>query len=122
MSKKIFAFIMALLLIALTGCNATVGGGDSGGDAPTGRGDYYCYKGVVKSVGNKQLTAEIIDSDIAFGDYIVLVNSGTTYEHQDGSAASFSDIKVGDTILIHFSGQVMLSYPPQIAAQRIVLP
>ena len=122
MSKKILALVLAIMMLAIVGCTGPQEGG-SGNDngTPGGRGDFYCYKGVVKTVGNSYITAEIIESDIAFGNYIILVNGNTTFETKDGGAASLGDVKVGDTVYVHVSGQVMLSYPPQISAQRIVI-
>ena len=64
---------------------------------------------------------EILDSEIAFGTYRVLYNSETPFYGLDGQQIQLSDIEIGSVIEVVFSGQVMQSYPPQIAAKRIYL-
>lgn len=82
----------------------------------------FFYRGVVTSVDDKHYIAmEIIDSNVAFGIYHVLVGEQTVFVNSTGATITRDQIKVGDTIEVIFSGQVMLSMPPQIAAQRIIL-
>ena len=76
---------------------------------------------VTKYDSKKYLEVEIIESNIAFGTYWVLVSDLTTFHKLDGTEISYQNIKPGATIEIVFSGQVMNSYPPQISAKRIYL-
>ena len=76
---------------------------------------------VIANHNSNNLEVEIIDSQVAFGTYIVLTGNQTTYFDREGNALDRNTIKESDIIEIIFSGQVMNSYPPQIAAKRIYL-
>lgn len=126
MSKRFLALILALLTLFLTGCSAENAGGakNAGENGNNGNielsGNEAVFKAKVTSTDNPRLIeAEIVDSDVAFGIYWVLTSDATSYYGPDGDEIGREDISVGDTIEIVFSGQVMRSYPPQIAAKRI---
>lgn len=149
MSKRIFAIVVLVMMIFAIGCNQQSAddnnsetnngvtdnsgtdnsGTDNSGNVENGRGveekndqDEFFYRGVVTETDNKRyIVMEIIDSNVAFGIYHALVSDQTAFVNSDGSAISRDQIKVGDTIEVIFSGQVMLSMPPQIAAQKIIL-
>ena len=135
MSKKILAVMVLVMMMFAVGCNGgndgTKGDGyiNEDGDIVNGNGveernadGEFFFRGVVKSVDNKYyISMEIIDSNVAFGIYHVNVDAGTKYVSAEGNGISRDDIKVGDTIEVIFSGQVMLSMPPQIYAQKIIL-
>ena len=125
--------ILVMMLFAM-GCEGGSNNGGDGyinedGDIVNGNGveernadGEFFFRGVVKSVDNKYyISMEIIDSNVAFGIYHVNVDAGTKYVSAEGNGISRDDIKVGDTIEVIFSGQVMLSMPPQIYAQKIIL-
>lgn len=141
MSKRIFALVIMIMMLFAVGCNGgqnNVAGGNgdaSGGDntnedgtnngntveEKTPDGEFF-LRGIVKSVDEKKFIAmEVIDSSIAFGIHNVLIDNGTLFVNAAGDSIDRADIKVGDTIEVIFSGQVMLSYPPQIYAQKIIL-
>lgn len=80
----------------------------------------YILKATVCSVGDV-LTVEVIESDYAFGTYIVLISDSTVYESATGDTLSLTDISIGDTVEITYGGQVMMSYPPQIVGKRVRL-
>ena len=88
---------------------------DSQGEKPT-----FVLKAIVKKIDD-QIEVEVIESDYAFGTYIVLTPDTTEYYNQNGSQISKKSISVGDTVEISYSGQTMLSYPPQIVAYSISL-
>lgn len=141
MSKRIFALVIMIMMLFAMGCdggqnNVAGGNGDaSGGDSSNGGGTdnggsveernadgEFFYRGIVKSVdARKYIEIEIIDSQVAFGIYQALVDSGTLFFNAEGDVIDRADIKVGDTVEVIFSGQVMLSFPPQIYAQKIIL-
>ncbi len=142
MNKKIFALALICMMLFAMGCNSATDGQQEGSDiggntdsnnnqnnADNSRGveernadGEFFYRGVVTSTDNASyIVMEIIDSQVAFGIYHVLVDTGTVYVDEDGNAISRDSIKVGDTIEVVFSGQVMLSLPPQIYAQRVIL-
>ncbi len=83
-------------------------------------GTEFVLTGIVTAISDR-IEIEVINSDYAFGIYWVLVSESTTLQRADGSAISLSDIKVGDTVEITYGGQVMMSYPPQIAARKVTL-
>ena len=137
MSKRIFALVIMIMMLFAMGCdggqnNVADGNGDASGgnnnipggntnEEKTPDGEFF-LRGIVKSVDEKKFIAmEVIDSSIAFGIHNVLIDNGTLFVNAAGDSIDRADIKVGDTIEVIFSGQVMLSYPPQIYAQKIIL-
>ena len=73
----------------------------------------------VKEVGEK-IEVEVIDSPYTSGVHLVITCTLTEYTDKDGNKIARNEIKSGDTLKITYSGQVMLSYPPQIVALKIV--
>ena len=139
-SKRILALIMALIMLMTVGCNrnddtklpekedGTVekepnaeNGGIKNSSIKLEDGEVV-YRGKVTNLGDKYaLEIEIVDSTIAFGPYRVLIGNSTTFYGLDGEEISREDIELGDVIEVVFSGQVMMSYPPQIAAKRVYI-
>jgi hypothetical protein len=78
----------------------------------------FVLKAIVKKVENDRLVVEVIESDYAFGIYHVLTASAKYY-NKNGSQVTRESIMVGDTIELTYSGQTMLSYPPQVVAYQI---
>lgn len=130
MSKRILAILLMATMIILTGCVGT-GNSDGSGDEIGGAGnndekggqssDGFVLKAVVKSVESDYIEVEIVESDYAFGIYWVRTGEQTKYKLSDGSEAARSDIKAGQTVSISYSGQTMMSYPPQIVAWTIAV-
>lgn len=123
--KKIIALAVLALMLFAIGCQPQ--GGDEIQNAreaieeKNDKGEFV-FKGQVGSnTESKYISMEIVDSQVAFGVYHVLVNDATEYFYSDGKSASKGDIKTGDIIEVVFSGQVMQSMPPQIAAQKIYI-
>ena len=140
MSKRFLALAVLFMMLFTVGCNGgnnnandgnsdennganTENGSDTGNGVEERNADgEFFYRGIVTAVDNKYYIAmEIVDSNVAFGVYHVLVGDQTVFINSDGATISRDQIKVGDTIEVVFSGQVMLSMPPQIAAQKIIL-
>ena len=109
-------FLVFLCFAVLISCKEDydVGGvGDIGGGSA-------CLVGEVTAVnGGIDIIAE--ETEFTSGPYHILVNDNTKFVFENGQNASISDVKAGNKIEIIFNGQVMLSYPPQIAAQKIVI-
>ncbi len=80
----------------------------------------FVLKGIVLGISDK-LEIEVIESDYAFGVYHVIVPSTIPITDKNGANISLSDLKANDTVLVAYSGQTMLSYPPQIVAYSIVV-
>ena len=84
-------------------------------------GNEVIFRGKITEIQKSEIHMEIVESDIAFGLYRVLVQSSTPFYDKDGKEITKDDLKTGDKIDVVFAGQVMQSYPPQIAAIRIYL-
>ena len=79
----------------------------------------FVLKSIVKKIENDRIVVEIIESDYAFGVYHILTFDTTKYYNKNGSQITRQGIMVGDTVEITYSGQTMLSYPPQIVGYSI---
>ena len=74
---------------------------------------------VIKSI-NENIEVEVIEGEYgASGIYWVKIGSDAAIVNNNGVRITKSSLKVGDVIEITYSGQVMLSYPPQIVALQI---
>ena len=131
MNKGILALVIIITLLFAVGCNNGAGGNDGfineDGEKVTGieekneNGEFVFYGKVTANESRGYIEVEIVDSQIAFGIYHVLVDEGTVYLDSDGKAITREDIKVDDRIEIVFSGQVMMSIPAKIYGQKIIL-
>ena len=74
----------------------------------------------VTEVG-KRLLVEVTKSEYTSGPHVVLVNESTVIQDASGTPLCAQSIKIGDKLTVLCSGQVMLSYPPQIVAIRIIV-
>ena len=79
----------------------------------------FILKAIVKKVEIDRIEVEVIESNYAFGIYWILTSDSTKYYNENNSVIMRSNIKVGDTVEISYSGQTMLSYPPQVVAYSI---
>lgn len=73
----------------------------------------------VQALGEK-LEVEVIESEYTFGVHLVIVGEATTYYDIYNNQITKEDIMVGDNVVIYYGGQVMMSYPPQIVASKII--
>lgn len=112
--KKITKLIItALALSLLCGCSSlNISDGESAAEPR--------MVAEIIAIGDK-IEVEVIEGDYgASGIYWVNVSSTTTVKTSDGKSIKLSDLAVGDQIEIIYSGQVMMSYPPQIVAKKII--
>lgn len=109
MRRIIKCILMLLTLGLITSC---------GDDNLSVKGD-FSMKAAVQSVGEK-IEVNVYDAEYAEGIYWIVYDENTAFADKDGTKRSLSDIEVGDEIEIRFSGQVMMSYPPQVYAISIV--
>ena len=77
----------------------------------------FKMRAVVRDV-NEYIEVEVVDSEYADGIYWVRLSNECKYYVGDKEIDSF-ELSVGDEIEIMYSGQVMMSYPPQIVAKEI---
>lgn len=139
-SKRILALVMALVMLMTVSCqkngDTTLPEGEDGTvekepNAENGgiknssiklEDGEVVFRGRVTNLGDKTaLEMEIVDSTIAFGTYRVLIGNSTTFYGVNGEEITREDIQLDDIIEVVFSGQVMMSYPPQIAAKRVYI-
>ena len=93
---------------------------DYGAKSMDGR-DSFTMTAKVTDVTDDVIEVEIISAPYEnTGTFWVRTSPETKFYSKDGEI-SRSDIKVGDTVKIIYSGQVMLSYPPQIVAHSVTV-
>ena len=109
MNKRL---LKSALIFALCGMLFSCAGEDKPGDGVTMTARVTAF--------NERLEVEVIESEYTFGVHWVITDSAQFFD-SSGKEISASDIKLGDVVKIYYSGQVMLSYPPQIVAAKIVL-
>lgn len=74
----------------------------------------------IEKIGEK-IEVTVTESEYTSGVHLVIVNEKTQYVDKDGNKISKDMLAPGQIIEILYSGQVMLSYPPQIVAKRITI-
>ncbi len=72
----------------------------------------------VTALGEK-LEVDVTEGEYAEGIYWVIVSDMTEIYDREGNLISREDIAVGDKLEVTYNGQVMMSYPPQIAATKV---
>lgn len=109
--KKYIIFSVALLLaLALISCAKADKVVDVEGARMTAK---------INAISDR-IEVEVIEGDYEVsGIYWVRFSQDTVVIDKNGHKASISSLKVGDTVEITYSGQVMQSFPPQIVAKAI---
>ena len=69
----------------------------------------------------EKIEVTVLESPVAEGPYLVITGEQTVYRNAKGKSVTRDDLAVGDTVCIAYSGQVMMSYPPQIVALSITI-
>ena len=136
MNKRLLAMALAAVMLFAVGCNGNNSQPDDNAESKADNAENggivndsiqlqdgeVAFRGKVTSVSDKRhIEMEIIDSEIAFGTYWVIVDESTKFFDTNGNEISRTDVKIDDTIEVVFSGQVMNSFPPQIFAKRVYL-
>ena len=83
-------------------------------------GSDFKMTAVITELADK-IAIDVIESEYTSGIHWVIVADATEFYAKDGSKITRGDLKVGDTVEILYSGQVMMSYPPQIVAARFTV-
>ncbi len=116
--------LLALGLIFLASCSPDKNSGGRGGagdnpDAREGDGrEEFFLIGEVTNITDR-IELNVIEGEYAYGIYHVLVSEQTDIFGKDGGKITLNGIKNGDTVRVIYGGQVMMSYPPQIAAFEV---
>lgn len=108
--KKLLSLLLLTALFLLPAC-----GNKDTGDT----GEFTMVAEIVRIEDKIEVT--VTESPVASGTYLVITGEDTVYENKKGKRISREELSVGDSILISYSGQVMMSMPPQIVALSIQL-
>ena len=107
--KRLLAALLALPLCLFVACG-------KGNDE-----DYeYTMLAEITKIEEK-IEVEVKESPVAEGIYLVNTSNDTAFEDAKGKRIKRENLSVGDTVLIAYTGQVMMSIPPQIIALAIIL-
>lgn len=112
MKKRMLYTLILLAAVLLVACQ---GGGE--GD---GMNDDFRMTATVQSVGDK-IQVDVVEAEYTSGIHWVITAAETEFIGQNGKPIDRADLRPGDTVEIRYSGQVMMSYPPQIVAARITV-
>lgn len=117
---RICALMLAFPMLLLASCAfPPVGGKENTGEGSgAGSTDFYMIA-TVENLSNP-FQVNVIEAEFAYGVHWLVTSEDTVYEDTDGNRLSKSALKIGDTVKIYYNGQVMMSYPPQIVARKIV--
>ncbi len=118
--KKILISI-TLLLAALLLCACGTENNEGDGDSTEGTPDSSVKMTATVTAIDEKIEVNVIESDYASGIYWVITSSETAFFDADGKEIKKADLAIGDTVEILYSGQVMMSLPPQIVAARITV-
>jgi hypothetical protein len=109
MKKALKYMLLALSVIsvgAVSGCCRT-------------DGEDFTMTAVVDNMSDR-IEVTVIEAPYGnTGPFWVITSEQTVFLGKDGEKIKREDIKPGDELEITWGGQVMMSYPPQIAALKI---
>ena len=128
MKKILITILLFTLTFSLASCSIydKIFGNDNDSDKDNNDanddkpGSDFKMTATVNEIGEK-IAVDVIESEYTSGIHWVITPNATEYFDKNGNAIFRSDIKPGDTVEILYSGQVMMSYPPQIVAARITV-
>ncbi len=106
--KKTALVLVSLLLVCLLFAGCTQESPD------------YTMKGTVNEIGN-HIDFTVTENSYVSGVFWALTDESTVYLFDDGSKATREDISSGSEITVYYSGQIMMSYPGQVYASKIVI-
>ena len=112
--KKIGLLALLLILPMLFACGET-----EKGENEEPMSDGFRMTAVVTAIGEK-IEVNVTESEYATGPFWIITSSETVFLDKNEDKISKDDVKAGDSILIIYNGQMMMSYPPQVVAQKIV--
>ena len=121
--KKIFkSIIIMLLTLSLSSCfsggdKSADGGSEDNSDKP---GSDFKMTARIEAIDEK-ITVDVIEAEYTSGIHLVIIAEKTDILDENGNKIDKDSLEVGDTVEILYSGQVMLSYPPQIVAASIAV-
>lgn len=96
------ALLVPALLASMQGC----------------REERFVMTATVTALG-EELLVEVISGEYAEGPFWIVLSELTRIVDEDGRLVTREAIAVGDTLRITYNGQMMMSYPPKVAARKI---
>ena len=87
------------------------------GDGKGGDGGFR-MKAKITGFGSR-VEVDVIEAPYTSGVHWVITNENTDIKDENGKKIAREELAVGDVVEIEYNGQVMMSYPPQIAALSI---
>ena len=119
-------FIVLLLALSISSCALSENSKkekEKENENSDGRNQYIPQNSVTMTAKitdvDEKITVEVLESDYTSGTHLVITSDSTIFLGKNGNEISRSDLKENDVVEISYSGQVMLSYPPQIVALQI---
>ncbi len=122
--SSVLLLALGLMLLASCAPAENFGAKRNGGtgenpDVPEGDGGKEFFLiGEVTNITDR-IEVNVIEGEYAYGIYHVLVSDEADIFDKDGGKITADGIKIGDTVKVIYGGQVMMSYPPQIAAFEV---
>ena len=115
--KRILAFVLLLSLCCLAAAGCDKEKNENTDEKPDGS---FEMTATVMELGEKILV-NVTEAEYAEGPYLVIFSDATEIFDKEGNKIKKADLAVGDEIKIWYSGQVMMSLPPQIVAAKITV-
>ena len=112
--KKLGLLALLLILPMLFACGET-----EKGENEEPMSDGFKMTALVTALGEK-IEVNVTESEYATGPFWIITSSETVFLGGNGDKISKDDLKVGDSISIIYNGQMMMSYPPQVVALKII--
>ena len=115
MKKILSILVLALALPVLFAC-----GGDGGSQSGEGEEspDTFTMKAEILALG-ELIEVNVTEAEYASGLYWIITSDKTEFLDKDGMKTEKTALAVGDTVYITYNGQVMMSYPPKVAALSV---
>ena len=128
MKKTLLTILLFILTVSIASCLSSCNMSDSENDDDSTDkngdedrpGSDFKMTAVITELNDK-IAVDVIESEYTSGIHWVNISEFTEFYAKDGSKITRGDLKVGDTVEILYSGQVMMSYPPQIVAARFTV-
>ncbi len=121
MKKRFWLFSLLAVTLFLTGCQANAEDAVPVNNEPSEADPAAVVMEATVAELGERILVEVTKSEYTSGPHLVIINEETAIKDAEGNTIRASDIRVGDHLRIVYSGQVMLSYPPQIVAHSITV-
>lgn len=108
---SLLAFVLLLPLI-LACCDGRED------DMNNSNNDAFWMKCTVVAVGEK-IEVDVIEAEYASGPFWIITSDKTVFLNSSDKEITRESINAGDTVIITYNGQVMMSYPPQVVAHTV---